>query len=69
LHTQNGKIELGTIDPNWASAMWKLIPSNIKGWVRIQNSWTKDFYLHNQNGKIEASKIDTSWGSALWKVE
>lgn len=24
LHNQNGKIEVGEIDPNWASALWKV---------------------------------------------
>ncbi len=68
IHNENGKIEIGTIQPGWLSAQWRIVPAH-SGMVRIQNLWHTDQYLHIQNGQLEVSTIDNNWASALWKLE
>jgi CheY-like chemotaxis protein len=68
IHNENGKIEVGSIQPGWWSAQWKIIPAN-NGLVRIQNLWHTDQYLHIQNDQLEVGPIDNNWASALWKLE
>jgi len=66
LHVQNGPLELGTMQPNWWSAMWALESAGT-GYVRIKNRW-KSNYIHNQNGQLEVGTIQDGWWSAMWKL-
>ncbi|MBK7426371.1 MAG: hypothetical protein IPI60_04680 [Saprospiraceae bacterium] len=59
----NGSLEVGPIDNNWASAMWKLEPAQETG--GIQNSWQTDKYINNDAGKLQAGPIQPNWASAL----
>jgi len=69
LHNQNGKLELGSMQPNWWSAQWTIEPvPGAEEWVRIKNRWYPDHGLHNQNGKLELGPIQPNWWSAQWRI-
>ncbi|QQS41377.1 MAG: RICIN domain-containing protein [Acidobacteriota bacterium] len=75
--TGNGtelKPSVTAIQPNWASARWKIGPAE-DGWVRIRSAWYPDRYLNVKptgNGTELVpvlSTIEPNWASAKWKLE
>lgn len=68
LHVEYGDIELGEVEPDWWSAMWRL--RDVEGRddvVRIQNRWKKSF-LHIEYGAVDLGPIGSGQTSAMWRV-
>lgn len=71
LHAEtDGKIPaLGTIKPQWMSAMWVLEPvAGTTDQVRIKNGW-RGVYLHTESSGLEMGAAGPGWLSARWKVK
>lgn len=64
LHNQNGRLELGPIQPNWWSAQWTLEP--VGNNFRIKNRWKPTEYLNIQGPNLAVGPIQPNWWSAIW---
>jgi len=72
LHTENGRLELGPMQPNWQSALWELEQVPNEPYFRIRNNWMqgkKDHYLHRENGRLELGPIQAGAWSSQWAKE
>lgn len=69
LNFDGTKMEAAKIEPNWASALWKIHPAPQAGYSVIQSKWYPDKFIHNENGPLELGYTKSSWWSAMWLFE
>jgi hypothetical protein len=67
LHTQNGNtVNCGTIDMDWWSAQWEIIPVNGTSNFQVQNRWTHNFISTENNTLLSENGQDAK---AMWTIE
>lgn len=60
---------LGTVGPQWLSAMWQLEPvADTDGQVRLKNGW-RGLYLHTEASALEMGAAPPGWLSARWTIK
>lgn len=71
LHTEQGSVAVGPIQPGWWSADWIIEPvAGSAPWVRLRNRFRPLDYIHNQNGRVQSGPLgDRGWWSAQWAIE
>lgn len=66
LHNQNGPLACSTIDYNWWSAQWEILPVAGTNNFQIKNRW-KNNYLSTDNGNLLSDYGNTA--NAMWLIE
>ncbi len=70
INNQTGQLNSTTIDNNWWSAQWTLVPVPRTNYYNIQNRW-KDSYLTTDNGGINGVGLFGNYMSdgARWELQ
>jgi hypothetical protein len=66
LHVQNGPLNCSSIDNEWWSAQWELVPVPGSNNFQIRNRWKNNFICSNSNGLITN---DGQSPAAIWMIQ
>ncbi len=71
LHTEQGAVQAGPIQPGWWSADWIVEPvAGEPSFVRLRNRFRPDDYVHIEHGPVTSGPLgDPGWHSAQWTVD
>ena len=68
LHMEAGELDIGVIEPKWASAKWHLVPVDKTPFIVIQNDWKSEMCLQVQNHRLVCAPGSDSH-DAHWYLE
>lgn len=62
------RLAIGHIQPGWASAIWKLVPTGYQNYFRIENQWKANKpVIHLEHGTPKVTPAPMGWHSSHWR--